>query len=200
MTTTDESTRFVSTYEFVTRRVENLQSRYLKDPPDPAARAQLAQLRRAAGHAVGSVVEALPLLVNPDSPTPRGDAPTRDEQAIHLALTLYAVHQQSQRLKMHVRGTSFGRALGGMRFVDGAENPGVVRRFQALGTAYDLVEVANHARALVTLLRAGGRGFDYGDFAGDLVRLQDPERRTAVLFSWGRDFYRIRTTSEEQQS
>lgn len=199
MTTTDETKRYVSTFEFVTRTVERLQPRYLKTPPEPAARAALARLRRAAGHPVAASVDVFDLVVNPDAPHVRGDAPTRDEQAIHLALTLYAIHQQSQLARMHVRGTSFGTALGRLRFVDGAENPGVVRRFQALGTAHDLAEVANYARALVTLLRAADRGFDYGTFAGDLVRLQDPKQRTSVLLNWGRDFYRT-AKNEEQQS
>ncbi|MCL2465176.1 MAG: type I-E CRISPR-associated protein Cse2/CasB, partial [Micrococcales bacterium] len=195
--------RYVSTRDFVTRRVVELQRGYLADAS--AARAALARLRRGVGQPYGALVDLLEYEVNPATPRPRGDAPSADEIAIHTALTLYALHQQSQDRPMHVPRTSFGTALGVLRYRDGEENAGVIRRFQAVGTASDFPELAQHARALITLLRAAERGFDYGRFAADLVALQDPGRAGGVRLRWGRDFFRVVTPSdspetEEQQS
>ncbi len=187
----------MSTEAFVTAQITPIQAGYLRYPQSSRSRAALAQLRRGVGRDPGTVPEMLSLTVNPDDRWARGDQPTADECAIHLALTLYAVHQQSQNRRMHVPGQSFGSALGRIRFTGGEENPGVLRRFQALGTAHDLREVAAHARALITLLRGAGQGFDYGRFARDLVRLQDPTRADGVRLAWGRDFYRVRATDQQ---
>lgn len=177
---------------FVDAQLSRIQAGYLRYPPSSSARADLAQLRRGVGRDAGTVAEILGLTTNADAPRPRQDDPTAEECAIHTAMTLYALHQQSQGRPMHVRGRGFGAALGSIRYADGAENPGVVRRFRALGTATDLREAAAHARALVTLLRSAGQGFDYGVLARDLTRLQDPSRAPAVRLAWGREFYRAR--------
>jgi len=187
-----------STWAFVDEQVSHIQRGYLRYPPASGARAALAKLRRGLGHEAGTVPEILKLTINPDAPRPHRDEPTADEHAIHAALTLYAVHQQSQNRQMHVRGRSFGSALGRIRYREGAENQGVVRRFQALGTATDLNEAVVHARALVTLLRGAGEAFDYGRFAVDLVRLQHPAHASAVRLAWGRDFYRTRPTAVDE--
>ena len=186
-----------ATQRFVDGQVSRLQAGYLRRPPSSRARADLARLRRVVGHEPGADIEILDLTTDPDAPRPTQDEPTVDERAIHVALTLYAVHQQSQERRMHVPGQSFGSALGRLRYVEGEENPGVVRRFQALGTATDFAEVAIHARALVTLLRGAGQGFDYGLLARDLVALQDPRRAQGVRLAWGRDFFRTRATAPD---
>jgi len=190
-----------STRAFVESTVIRLQSGYLRDRPTSESRASLAKLRRGLGHEFGAIPEALALTVNPAVRDPTlPDEPTADERAIHAALTLYALHQQSQSRRMHVPGVRFGQALGRVRYREGAENPGVVRRFQALGTATDLNEAVVHARALITLLRGAGEGFDYGRFAADLVRVQDPTRAGAVRLDWGRDFYRTRPPAADESA
>lgn len=189
-----------TTERFVDATVSRLQAGYLRRPPDSRSRAALARLRRAAGHEPGTDVEILDLTTNPDAPRAGGDDPTPEERAIHVALTLYAIHQQSQDAKMHVRGRAFGAALGRIRYADGEESPGVVRRFQALGTATDLAEATVHARALVTLLRGAGQGFDYGQLARDLVNLQHPARAQAVRLAWGRDFFRTRASAAAEHA
>jgi len=181
---------FVSSREFVSRQVGRIQGGYLRRPQSAWSRASLAQLRRGVGRDVGAVPEILELTVNPDAPPAWSDAPTRDEIAVHTAMTLYAVHQQSQLLPMHASRVSFGSALGAIRYVDGKENAGVVRRFQAMGTASSLEELVHHARSLITMLRSANRGFDYGQFAEDLVMFQKPGRADRVRLKWGRDFYR----------
>lgn len=186
---------------FVGRTVSALQEQYVRQPqPTSYARAALAQLRRGLGKEVGRLPELLALTVDPSAPPPRGDAPTRGEIAAHTALTLYGLHQQSQSRRMHDPRTSFGSAVGSLRFRDGEENDGVMRRFQALATASGMGEFVQHTRGLITLLRAAERGFDYSRFARDLVHFQSPHGADRVRLAWGRDFFRItepdKTTEE----
>lgn len=190
---------YISTRSFVGQRITQIQEGYVRAAQSAESRAALARLRRGVGHELGVIADVLPYVVNERGPRPRSEAPTPDERAIYLAMTLYAVHQQSRGERMHVRGMSFGSALGSLRFVDGKENPGVVRRFQALGTAGSLAEFETHARALITLLRRAGRGFDYGQFADDLVGFQNPKRAPQIRLAWGRDFYRVPRTTEASE-
>ena len=192
----------MSTRSFVGRQISRIQAGYTAARQTSGSRADLARLRRGLGRSVGDDFETMQYTVNETAPRPRSEAPTWDENAIHTAMTLYAVHQQSQHKPMHVTSTRFGTALGRLRFDGDAENPGVLRRFQALGTATDLTELSEHARALIGLLRSAGIGFDYGGFADDLVAFQNPRRIGNVRLAWGRDFYRVTTTTtepEEQQ-
>lgn len=186
---TSTATARTAAARFVTAQVSRLQEACLGSNPS-RARASLAHLRRAVGKEPGEVPEVLGLIIDPDAPTPRSDEPTREEIAINTALTLYAVHQQSQGEPMHVRGVGFGRALARIRYRDGDEDRGILRRFQSVGTAGTVEELVYHARGLVTLLRGAGVGFDYGRFAQDLLDFQDPWRRDRVRLRWGRDFYR----------
>lgn len=179
------------TSAFVLATITPLQEKYVARPQVAAARSTLAQLRRGVGRPVDAIPEILGYIVDPAAPQPRSDDPTPNELAIHAALTLYALHQQSQSERMHVVRTPFGTALGRLRFRDGEENLGVVRRFQAMGTSETFDEVIQHARSLVTLLRSGPHGFDYGRFTDDLVAFQHPGRVDSVRLRWGRDFYRV---------
>lgn len=186
----------LSTGEFVAWQAARIQTAYTRRPQAPWGRAALAQLRRGVGRGLGEVPEILELTVNPTVPRPRMDEATADEIAIHAALTIFGLHQQSQSAPMHVPRTTFGSAVGALRFGGGTENAGVLRRFQALGTASDLTELVHHARTLVTMLRSERRGFDYGRFAEDLVAFQSPWQRDRVRLAWGRDFYRVARPDE----
>ncbi len=194
------------TGRFVATTVRRIQAGLLRPTPSSWSRAALARLRRGLGKEPQECPDLAEFYLDPDAPAPGRhrrpaagpdvDAPTRAERAAHLATGLYAAHQQSQAAPMHQPGTSFGTAVGALRWAGDQENPGVLRRFQALGTAGDLAEAAQHARGLVQLLRQAGRGFDYGDFAADLVRFQDPAQAPNVRLKWGRGFYARRADAE----
>jgi CRISPR system Cascade subunit CasB len=183
----------------VDERVSDLQSRLLRERRDPAAVAALARLRRGAGKPPGELLDILEFTVL-DEPLSRGD-PAGIEQrelAVHVAMTLYAVHQQSLGEPMHRRGQGLGRALRALHTGDPTAVPEpLVRRFRTLGTA-----LAYHLRGAVQLLRAGtfqaphkAVPLDYGRLADQLVTWQR-EGPSPVQLAWGREFYRRQRTEQ----
>jgi CRISPR system Cascade subunit CasB len=155
-----------------------------------ASVAMLAHLRHAVGKQPGSVPDVWPVtladeLAGPDA----GDGPTAGETAAHIALTLYAIHQQSSSKPMHRRGYGLGRSISELRPSESDTDP-VLRRFQAVGTADSLDELIHHTRGLVQLLRAAGIPLDYGLLADELFRWQQDGGASRVRLQWGRDFYR----------
>lgn len=190
----------------VDQRVQKWQRDLLGSRPtlQAVSLATLARLRRGAGKAAGSVPDIFPFTVAPElAGTDAPDDPTPRETAAHIALTLYALHQQSRSKPMHKRGWGIGRAL---RQLHGPEDPTippdpVTRRFQILVTADDLDELSHHARGTVQLLRGTQTNavpLDYGLLADELLRWQSVEGRAQVRRKWARDYYRPRrhTTTE----
>lgn len=127
----------------------------------------------------------------------------RIEQATHHTLTLYAVHQQSQRDSMHkmtARGEhgsaaerhSVGSAC--RRLYEETSSEGVRRRFLAAATAQSVPELAGHLRRLVTLLRGEKIPLDYVALFRDITDWPDPGRRARVRRRWGLDFHRVTTS------
>lgn len=165
----------------------------------PYARAGRAQLRSALGKEIGSVPAIWQFTVD-GGPSTRDDAePTRGEIAVQTALTLWALHQGSHPDSMHVtsqtgRRLSIATAVRTLTDADGSdrdrhETP-IYGRLSALVRAMTFDALATQARGIVNLLSSADIPMDYGQFAVDLFRWQDPRRRSAVTRSWGRDFER----------
>lgn len=176
---------------------QRLQADYLGGRGERAsteARARLAELRRSAGFTpqqhpltLQVVLDSLrPPLADADLGT--GDAPSPTERAASDALTLFALHMQSAQRPAHLRGESFGRAMG--RLYRASSSKSLKPRFDAMLAARDERSRMQHARSLITLLRGAGLGFDYGMFAQDLRTLSS-RHRAGVLLRWGRDFARL---------
>lgn len=183
----------------VASTVGGLQAAHLERVP--SAGAALARLRRAATATPGSDPDVWAYTVQPLAESPRAaallghsDTPSAHERAAHVAVTLYAVHQQGRPTTMHrAEGGTIGRAVGALQRADrraGGDGTAIQRRFSALATASSWAETARHLRSLVTQLRAEGVPLDYGVLAGDLARLADPRRSKEVRLAWGRDLYR----------
>jgi CRISPR system Cascade subunit CasB len=174
---------------FVNARVHGLQERYRAN--DAYAVGALARLRRAVSSAPGDDVTVWAELFEdfPPGLMGRDGQASRAERAAYAALTLYAVHQQSQPNPMHRSGGSMGSAARRLGAVLGNEEA-VLRRFHALGTATSFEESLHHARGLVTQLRGAQIPLDYGRLAVDLHRLQIADRAPGVRLAWGRDYYR----------
>ncbi len=181
----------------VLRQVGSLQEGYLADAP--WAVAALAKLRRGVGKQPGELIElaqwTAPGLFVADS---RSDRIASEEWAAHIAITLYARHQQSHRdQRMHRAGRSLGDAARRLRIELGEHGEaGVLRRFNAMGTATDFSELVRHARGLIDQFRANGVWLDYALFADDLRKLMDPASAALVRNRWGRHFHRPGRSAE----
>lgn len=180
--------------QHVSRKVHTLQKRALAHGGDSWSSTTMARLRRAVQQPVGADPAVWEFLFEglPERCFGKGDAPSADERAVHAAATLFAVHQQSKDRPMHVDGEGFGTAIRRLADPqDAAElSMPVLRRFNALATADNLDEQLHHARGLVQLMRRESIGFDYGAFAEDLARLQDPAKADDVRLRWARQFHR----------
>jgi len=190
--------RYRLIYELVSDRARILQAAYMRG--ESGAISTLARLRRAVGTKPGTDPfvwqETLGL---PAQFAGAGDEPSSSENAVHHAITLFALHQQSQGSPMHRAGYSIGRSTRRLGQTSASEEA-VLRRFHALGTSSSLAEAVTHARGLITQFRSQAIPLDYGLFAVDLIKIQDSRQINGVRLSWGRDYYRTFEKQDVQQT
>jgi len=110
-------------------------------------------------------------------------------QAEHVALTLFALHQQSRPLPMHKPKTGVGTAIRALRDRGTFSPDAVDRRFAAAANATTLGELRMHLRGLITQLRGIGQPLDYNRLYQDLCDWQWPERRPTVRRRWGAQYF-----------
>ncbi len=184
------------------RRVNWLESQYLprgsRSQPTSAGAAAMAQLRRSdpADITQDPSLWGLTMEDLPEALVGKGDEPSRAERAIHGAIVLYAIHQQSRGESVHRRGISLGEAARQLdsRTANGSLSGAAIRRFQTVARASIWTQRMYHLRSFVTLLRAHGIPLDYGRLSRDLYLLQDPRRGALVRLEWGRDLHRRPST------
>ncbi|MFE7464237.1 type I-E CRISPR-associated protein Cse2/CasB [Streptomyces sp. NPDC057499] len=183
--------------------IAQLQPRYFND--DPAAVAELARLRRGAGRRAHEVqdlwgigaLENLAESLAKKSKKPSDARRENAEEAVFLASTLWALHQQSRRdHRTHTRGKDLGGAVRALiRLKESArtdeEESTLRKRLVRVGTAESLQSVAVRLREIVMLLRAQSEplSLDYARLAGQLYRWQDRNARAGVQREWGREFH-----------
>jgi CRISPR system Cascade subunit CasB len=141
----------------------------------------LAALRRGAGRTPMDLPGTWPVLL----PVVH-DAPWAEE-AVHHALTLYSVHQQSVPTSMHKPGVGLGAAARQLRAQ--RDGGGIDRRLLAAASAASTAALAQHLRGLVTLLRGERLPLDYLQLTRDLLAWPDPQRASVVRRRWARDLY-----------
>jgi CRISPR system Cascade subunit CasB len=202
------------------RCIRRLQRGYRDDRP--SAVSALARLRRGAGQPANSLpdlwgqtgTEDLALLLaetadDPPGGTSRsGERPIdqgRAEEALHLAVTLWALHQQSHRdMDTHIAGYGLGRSVRALmsKSAPVAEGTGAAatksapeldeplrRRFVRVGTATSLEVLGQRLREIVLLLRKDDVPLDYALLADQLYWWQLPSAQAGVRRAWGRDFH-----------
>lgn len=149
--------------------------------------AHLAALRRGIGREPGSVPEMWPHYT---TLTDNG-ALTQRLRAEHLALTLFAVHQQSQLRPVHREGVGLGSAMLALRHDQNSNQEAVDQRFATAATATSLNELAHHLRGLITRIRGltPQPGLDYSQLFNDLLSWQSPERIKRVRRQWGSQYF-----------
>ncbi|UQI49719.1 type I-E CRISPR-associated protein Cse2/CasB (plasmid) [Streptomyces sp. HU2014] len=161
---------------------------------------------------------ALPRVVPSDERHTSDRKKTAEEEAVHLAVTLWALHQQSIRdANMHAAAWSLGRAVRRLAQVkpgtadpvstdgttatadrgdrksgprsDDELNEAIRKRFVRIGTAHSFDSLAVRLREMVVLLRNARIPLDYGRLADQLCSWQDPRRRGEVCRAWGRELH-----------
>lgn len=171
--------------------------------PEHPRKAMLANLRRGVGHAPGEIPELWGSFLQdlPEAFQSRDGIPTPAEWAVYLALTLYALHQQSQTKDMNRAGAAFGAAV--RRLTGPNEEPqdsSVFRRFNALATAASMAELSHHLRGVIQLLRRDEIPLDYSRLAEDLFWLQFPSTAPQVRLRWGQEYYAAPDEKETQDT
>jgi CRISPR system Cascade subunit CasB len=174
------------------------QEGYLKDRPRDVA--ALARLRRGAGRDAAELPDLWTLVDTRPLHEHSGGARmlserelARAEDALHAALTLWALHQQSRSTRMHRphtprRPAGLGAAVRRLMPADDIDEP-VRKRLVRAGTAPDLTTLSQRLRDLVVLLRREEIPLDYGLLAGQLYAWQWPQGVDAVRREWGRSFH-----------
>ncbi|WP_116114834.1 type I-E CRISPR-associated protein Cse2/CasB [Austwickia chelonae] len=190
--------------QYVHSKVSRLQREYARGGEQPTAygASTMAALRRADPNMPGNepAVWEITLGELPDSlaGSSRNDRPSQAEKAIHAALCLYAVHQQSRSDGVHRPGTRFGQAVRQLAWERGDKkelDSSVIAKFHQAGSAATERRRLAVMRTLLTLMRAersAGIGLDYGLLACDLYDLSSPRSASRVRLSWGRDLRRRR--------
>lgn len=210
--------------------IRPLQHGYRED--HSAAVATLARLRRGAGRrahevpdlwGVTGLDDLLERLDAPEWEEAKGVNLTWAEEALQLAVTLWALHQQSHRdMDMHVSGYGLGRAVRTLMSAkvrsgqvasqqaagDTASPPPSAlemneplrRRFVRVSTAAALPALGERLREIVMLLRGADIPLDYARLAGEIYRWQSPAGRAEVHRSWGRDFHLARPRGDRSRA
>ncbi|MEU9313449.1 type I-E CRISPR-associated protein Cse2/CasB [Streptomyces sp. NPDC048256] len=179
-------------------QISRWQEGYLRDSPQDVA--VLARLRRGAGRDAGdlpdlwTLVDTAPLHARRDGVRPLAEEElVRADNALHAALTLWALHQQSRGARMHrshsrARPAGLGAAVRRLMPHDGIDEP-VRKRLVRAGTAPDLTALSQRLRDLIVLLRRADVPLDYGLLAGQLYTWQQPGGADTVRREWGRSFH-----------
>lgn len=176
---------------------------YLLNSRDESyVRASLAKLRRGIGKKPGSLPDIWEFALEnlPEEFFSRTDEPTHAEWAAHMAITLFALHQQGKNPRenpMSVLGEPLGSAVRMLKIRRGeSAEQAIKRRFDAVVTSDSPEELAHHLRGLIQLLKSEGIPLDYPQLAKDLFQFQKPESRDSVRLRWGQDYYKIRKDKE----
>lgn len=192
--TSTEAVQQLSLYRAVAAAAHRLQRDLLAshNHAESNARSVLSRLRRAGmtdpgRDPLGWWAASEDVLGDlPQGDIGHGDEPSVSEWAAFTAITLFAVHQQSQRSPAHVAGSDLGSAVGALR--RRTDSGSVKQRLDAVMLAPTPSALRYHLRSLITLLSAHDIALDYGRLAEDLRALRSPQRRPGVVVRWGRGY------------
>ncbi|MFJ9365301.1 type I-E CRISPR-associated protein Cse2/CasB [Nocardia sp. NPDC101769] len=159
----------------------------------------LAALRSGLGRdalTVPKMWQFYSVITQPDSDLERlGVASTRQE-AEHAALTLFGVHQQSQRTLMHQHDAGLGAALRTLRRHDKSSGEAVDRRVEALVTSTSVATMTYRLRGLVIQLRGIDQPLDYNRLVNEIERWHWPAGRQSVRKGWAQGYQRWEKPTE----
>ncbi|MGW1224624.1 type I-E CRISPR-associated protein Cse2/CasB [Streptomyces sp. NPDC002530] len=150
----------------------------------------LAVLRRGLGRPAGTVLEMFPFYTCPvdDYAARRGEV-SAEQEAEHIALALYGLHQQSQEQPMHRDGVGLGRAVLGLRRHKRTSEEAVDSRFQQVFSATSTDTLAMRLRGVISQLKDIKQPVDYNRLISDIHDWRQPDSRSRVRRRWGLDYY-----------
>ena len=165
-------------------------------------KAELAELRRGVGHMPGELASVTGILLEvlPEKYFGFGNNPSYEEWAVYIALTLFAVHQQSNDIEnelMHQQGESIGKAIAGL-IRDENDRDRIIKKMTIILKSKDVEDLSYHLKSMIYLLRSGNIKVDYADLAQDIYKFQIREYTDSVRLKWGREFYRYALPKENE--
>ncbi|MEV4333585.1 type I-E CRISPR-associated protein Cse2/CasB [Streptomyces sp. NPDC049597] len=157
---------------------------------------ELAALRLGLTVDAGQVPQMWPFYRSrvDDELAARGLVPDR-LVAEHMALALFAAHQQGQPRLMHRPGVRLGTAMRALH--DRFSREGVDSRMAAAAQARTMGTAFYHLRGLVSQLAVTGQPLDYTRLLADLRSWPFPDSRARTVRTWGSDYYAWAKTPEK---
>lgn len=175
---------------------------------EPQIRAAHANLRRGVGRKPGELPQLYGEFLEdmPETLYSKGNEPSDAEWAVYMAVTLYALHQQSKDIRennMNQKDVSLGAAASKLvvNKDDKDEKERIWKRFYVMASSEDMQEMSYHLRGLIQLLRDKDIPLDYPRLAEDLFWFQcSRESADNVRLKWGRDFYKKLNVENEEDN
>lgn len=173
-----------------------------------STKALLANMRNSADKDISNNVDALAYVFSNLSygEDDRGGELSYMEQAIFIAIQMYAIHQQSNVESVLKFGNNdenesrekkykanIGDALATLR---SDESESIDKRFNAMITATNFNKLSYHLRQMIKILKSKSDAkVDYAKLAEDLYWFMIG-RKEEVRLSWARPYYKYRKNEE----
>lgn len=173
-----------------------------------STKALLANMRNSADKDISNNVDALAYVFSNLSygEDDRGGELSYMEQAIFIAIQMYAIHQQSNVESVLKFGNNdenesrekkykanIGDALATLR---SDESESIDKRFNAMITATNFNKLSYHLRQMIKILKSKSDAkVDYAKLAEDLYWFMIG-RKEEVRLSWARSYYKYRKNEE----
>lgn len=171
-----------------------------------STRALFANIRNSINKSSSNNLDALAFVFNnmPEEYIGFGKELSDYEQAILTAIQMYALHQQSNEksvLKIEYnegeKRQNLGDALSTLR---GSDNKSIDRRFNAMILSSNFVQLQNHLRQFIKLLKAKSDAkVDYAGVADDLFWFLK-NQKDGVKIKWSRSYYKFRKVNDKGEN
>lgn len=171
-----------------------------------STRALLANIRNSINKSSSNNLDALAFVFNnmPEEYIGFGKELSDYEQAILTAIQMYALHQQSNEksvLKIEYnegeKRQNLGDALSTLR---GSDNKSIDRRFNAMILSSNYLQLQNHLRQFIKLLKAKSDAkVDYASVADDLFWFLK-NQKDGVKIKWSRSYYKFRKVNDKGEN
>lgn len=171
-----------------------------------STRALFANIRNSINKSSSNNLDALAFVFNnmPEEYIGFGKELNDYEQAILTAIQMYALHQQSNEksvLKIEYnegeKRQNLGDALSTLR---GSDNKSIDRRFNAMILSSNYLQLQNHLRQFIKLLKAKSDvKVDYAGVADDLLWFLK-NQKDGVKIKWSRSYYKFRKVNDKGEN